>query len=246
MKIASSKYHFHKEYLQSLLFFGLAAIGFGIDIYYSHGRVSFWIWLVFGLFLAFTIASIILSWKYRNKEQIPSAKPYDIPVLLQDNGISFPEGYYFRKSSISQNRFIPLSAINEVHIRTHPASFIINNNEVIFVRFDQKEELEAYAEKYGIPVSKRVDIWENICEPFLDTEFDEEYKQRTAEQLRESNISDPEAEAIRKRIRFVMAANNFAWEWIYLGQFDYLRWGGAVREKDYWWSMEIALRNYYL
>lgn len=157
----------------------------------------------------------------------------------------FPKAIFSVKAALPKS-VVPLAAINEVHLSSFPTSLVINHNEVIFVHPDQQEALYHYAIKHDIPVSERLDIWSTICEHFLDTELNAAQKERNEGLLHENGILLEEAAAIRRRVGFIMAANYYAWEWEYLGLFDYLRWGGAGRSKTYWWSMEIALRNYIL
>jgi len=204
--------------------------------------VSFGVWFAFAFSSLLTAATLALSWKFRNEKQVPASSLYDIPVLLEGEGIRFPKRYFFRTAAFQKPGFVPVSAISEVHIVTNPASFIINHNEVLFVRFDQKEALQEFAKRHNIPVSERLDIWESICDPYLNTTFDDTETQRTMDRLEANGIPPHETDDIRRKIRFTMMNNEMAWEWVYLVQFDYLRWGfGSV--KRYWWSMEIALRN---
>jgi len=89
-----------------------------------------------------------------------------------------------------------------------------------------------------------LDIWELICEKFLDTEFDEEHKRLTTKRLAEAGIPGTELSAIRKKLRWRMLPWTFySMEWIYCGHYDMLCILWPFCTKTYWWSMEIALRG---
>ena len=84
-----------------------------------------------------------------------------------------------------------------------------------------------------------------LCEPYLDTEFDKEHQKRTINSLVENGLSEEEVLRIRNKINNIMLfTNSVVWEWCHLGQHDYLTWTSFLSKKKYWWTMEIALRNY--
>lgn len=166
-------------------------------------------------------------------------------VELKTDRILFPRGYFSRHSLIGKPAELKADVINEVNLQTFPHSLVIHHQEVIFLPRITKEELRDFATRNHIPIAQRFDIWAAINEPFLDTEFDEQERVATLRQLAENGISEPEAEAIRRKIRLSMSMNMFAWEWVYLGQFDYLSWTPILSRKKYWWTMDVALRNYH-
>ncbi|QHT71252.1 hypothetical protein GXP67_33665 [Rhodocytophaga rosea] len=163
--------------------------------------------------------------------------------ILEDT-ILFPQGYYFTVSQVHTDKKISKEKITEINLNTFPPSFVLDDKEVIFVAYDGKAQLEHFGLKNNINIVERFDIWEHINQPFLDTEFDLAEKADTLNPLAKNGVSEEETIAIRKKIKSVMNANFFAWEWIYLGQFDYLMWAKPLTVETYAWSMEIALRNY--
>lgn len=168
----------------------------------------------------------------------------DIAAVISGDEILFPNGYYFKAASIYKSRTLSVRNINEIHTYTHPASCVVNNNEIIFLPKISCQDLLAFARTYNIPHPRRADIWELINTPFLDTEMDELEAHNVSASLIENGVSKDEITAIRKRIHLPMLALCYlTWEWVYMGHYDYLR-SVVLTPKKYWWSMEIALRNY--
>ena len=236
------KYYFHKQFWQSALFSAVFVVGLGYLIViddYSWGTVVGFIFSVL-----FLITSLILLWRHRTTKEF-SRNAYDnTTIVINEDVILFPKGYYFRQSSIHKERRLPASRINELVINTYPTSIVIDNKEVIFLKSELKEELVAFANRNNIPISDRVDIWSYILEPFLDTEMEEDEKVRYIAVLAKNGVPPEETKAIRRKVGFTMLVTTYyGMEWMYYGQFDYLT--STVKTKSkYWWTMEIALRNY--
>ncbi|MDX2301229.1 MAG: hypothetical protein NW226_00460 [Microscillaceae bacterium] len=158
--------------------------------------------------------------------------------------------YEFQTSSVRDTPFIKLEHINEVNLNTFPPSIVINHNEVIFIEARYKRDFIEFVRKNKLKVENRFDIWESINEEFLDTEFTEQHQERTFEQLKINGIEREEVIEIRDKIRELMSGwASVAWEWNYLGHYDLLlnkkQSFLLLFPKDfYWWTMEIALRNY--
>lgn len=167
----------------------------------------------------------------------------DIVIEFRENEILFPKGYYFKCSPIHKRKRINSEEISEVNLNTFPPTLVYQDKEVIFIEHKYKADLEQFAIQNKILLFERFDIWESINRPFLDTEFTKKDKIYTTKSLIENGVSKEEIVQIRKKIKSAMSLNFYAWEWIYLGLFDYLSWTFLTKKK-YWWSMEIALRNY--
>jgi hypothetical protein len=105
---------------------------------------------------------------------------------------------------------------------------------------------------------ERVDVWSLILEPFLDTEFDEQHKQRTLVMLQNNEVSRELCDALRQEFGPAMYHYNFAtflWDWVHLGLYDLLSaielgpratlpWRhGRSFASFYWEAMEIAGRG---
>ncbi|MDY8134472.1 hypothetical protein [Aquimarina sp. 2201CG5-10] len=166
-----------------------------------------------------------------------------IDIKFEENEILFSNGYYFKQSPVHKRKKIVSNQVSEINLNTFPPSLVYQENEVIFVKHELKNALEKFATVHKIPIINRFDIWEHINLPYLDTEFEEHEKNQSKDLLSQNGIDELELKNIRKKIARTMAINFLVWEWNYLGLFDYLVWT-YLNKKKYWWSMEIALRNY--
>lgn len=165
------------------------------------------------------------------------------PILIADDYIQFPKGYYFRYSLVNDKKRISAERMNGFLLNTFPISFIIDHKELIFLGNISKERIVPFCEKNKIPILDLDDVWERINRPYLDTSFDEDEITENDLKIFEHGIGPEELIQIRKKINMAMSKNYFAWEWVYLGLFDYLSWAWLTHTK-YWWAMEIALRKY--
>ncbi len=161
-----------------------------------------------------------------------------------DNDIHFPNGYYFKHGYLKNKNRLNHSEIDEIRTNTFPTTALINGNEIVFLITNNKKELMTYAKNNNIKINEPIDNWSLICEEFLDTEFDGDWKQKTNRQLGKVGITKEELSKIRKKISARMLLwTAVSWEWMYYGQFDVLEQIGYLNDKKYWWTMEIALRN---
>ncbi len=199
---------------------------------------------MFIIALAFTVLAVYASWRHRYRKELKNSSVEDLKIIFKDKHILFPAGYYYKYSWIKSNTLLSIDRIAEINLNTSPPSMVINDNEVIFIPYKMKSDLEDFGKRNNVFITDRFDVWSAINEPFLDTEFDEAYLRKTKQSLIENGLTESEIQNIRKKIKFTMLSSNaFAWEWQYLGQFDYLKWT-LLTKKKYWWSMEIALRNF--
>ncbi len=232
----------HKTYLQAFALF------FGGGLLVLYQMVNEGPNLLFVLYLLACVPLCILiiryQWQDRYEPEPVSRAAKDMEIELKTDRIVLPRGYFCKHSLVAEPSEIPVQIINEVNLQTFPPSLLIHHKEVIFLPRISNEELKDFVTRNELPLSQRFDIWNAIIEPFLDTEFDEEEQKATLRQLALNGIPEQEVKAIRRKIRFPMALNMFAWEWVYLGQFDYLNWAPFISRKKYWWTMDIALRNY--
>jgi hypothetical protein len=167
-------------------------------------------------------------------------------ALFSQTGIQF-EHYPFPPASVYRAGFLPWTAISEVvpgappEVRTHAG-------EVLFISAVQTDELYAATDAAGIPTVRRVDVWDLILTPFLDTVFDAAYHERVLLRLDANGISRAECQQIRERVREPMLSYNaLLWDWVHLGLYDLLNAHLSVLSKQafrtfYWEAMAIALR----
>jgi hypothetical protein len=159
-------------------------------------------------------------------------------------GFHYKYKYPYQYGFMRKRKLLPFSDVDEIRISTYPPTAIVNGNEVIFLFGVTKEQIEDAAEMMGVPITKPQDNWEHICNEFLDTEFDEEWKAQDFKLLNDAGMGNDEILAIRNKIQGRMMAHTYlSWEWVYYGQYDVLRQLWPMTEKKYWWTMEIALRN---
>lgn len=164
--------------------------------------------------------------------------------VFESDRIVFPKGYQFRKGHLKNKKELFYTEINEFWLNTHPMSVLVNENELIFLVGAHRDDCAGIAEREEIPVVERTDVWSLICDEFLDTEFEEDYKDRSNEQLAAKGFSEEEIAQIKSKIRTrMMAQTLISWEWQYYGQYDVLTQLQPVTDERYWWTMEIALRE---
>ena len=237
-------YYIHKEYLYSFLFLALFS-SLSFVVIRDEG------WTLMGTFGVFfcgslTMLSLILLILYRNKEKTPSNTNFwDCPILLKEKKIVFTERYLFRHSSISRTKEITAEQINELNLKRFPLELVINRNEVIFIQNKYEEDLIKFCKKNKVPIVERFDIWQALSKPYLDTELDEEEHEWLYSNLEKNGIYRHETKSIRKKIRLaLLSATYVTWEWINYSQADVLLHKGIKSKKFYWFTMDVALRNF--
>jgi hypothetical protein len=180
----------------------------------------------------------------------------DIDIIFTEDGLEFLS-YPYPPSSVYPSGKILYREISEIDSDAAPPE-IRTRREILFIPATLKEELRRAADAHGVPTVKRIDVWDLLLEPFLDTEFDEEHKERSLLMLEECGISREESIEIRRFVRRAMEAYNFTsmlWDWCHLGLADTLDAhrgvlsGNSHRlrpdeyEAFYWRAMELALRG---
>ncbi len=160
------------------------------------------------------------------------------------------DNYPFEPSQVHPNRIIHFSEIDEIHLDNYPPT-IKMGAELIFISREKIEPLGAFAENNKIPTNKLNANWQWITEPFLDTEYSEDQKERTIKILNANGISRDEVKQLRAEISKQMLKYNFdtmLWEWAALGLDDVLpamrpKFGKEAFEEFYWKAMEIEQRK---
>lgn len=180
-------------------------------------------------------------WRHRTKSKYYE-KQIDLPIVLNENYLQFPDGYYFKFGTPDNREKIFANRINAFLPNIFPLAFIIDNKEIVFLGKLTESEISPFCLNNNIPKLVMEDIWERINRPYLDTEFDEEEKIANDMVLFKNGIESTELSSIRKKVKMTMIKNYYAWAWVYLGQYDYLSWT-ILTNKKYWWTMDIALRG---
>jgi hypothetical protein len=142
---------------------------------------------------------------------------------------------------------MPAATISEVRL-AFPTHIVLNGREVIFLEHEQRDELHQFALRYGIPVVQRPDIWEMITHPYLDVETTPEEHEALFQRLETQGVSREEVRIVRRKIKTALSwASVFSMEWISYNHFDVLRIARPItwsQRKFYWYTMELALRNF--
>ncbi|NEW41811.1 hypothetical protein GV794_14050 [Nocardia cyriacigeorgica] len=93
----------------------------------------------------------------------------------------------------------------------------------LFVSATQREELDGFCAAHSIPIRRRFDVWAELLEPYLDTEFADDEHRATIARLELAGIPADEVAHIRERVGPVVHAYNVkVWEWVHLGLPDLL------------------------
>lgn len=168
-------------------------------------------------------------------------------ITINQDNIQF-ENYIFEPSTVYTNNTIKAKEITDIAIKSGPISIRIND-ELIFVGYDQIEEIEKFIIDNEIKIVERNFLIEWILEPFLDTEYNEKRDIELNEIFSNYGLDTKFVNDLRSEVEIQMLKYNFdtmIWEWCSLGTKDVLR---ALRPKYskkefnefYWKIMKIAL-----
>ncbi len=158
--------------------------------------------------------------------------------------------YPFPGARVHNSGEVAWSEVDEVDLEAAPPEVRVRG-ETLFVSATRKDELRRAALEHGVPDVPRVDVWDLLLEPFIDTVFDDADQERTLGRLEQNGISHAEAEAIRATVREPMLAyNSLIWDWVHLGMYDLLSAHLHVRRTVseaafadfYRWAQQIAQR----
>lgn len=175
-------------------------------------------------------------------------------ALLGDGVLEF-EDYPFRPATVRKDPRVPAASVQGWVPSTFPPSVWTRRGEVLFVQAAQKDPVSEWMQVHGVPPLEPVDVWSLLLDPFLDTEATPEQEQRSLEILASCGLSSTEVANLRREVEGpVTAVNSFAWEWVYLGQYDALSamagltpwasWPPRPGYEDFYWrSMEVARRG---
>ena len=159
------------------------------------------------------------------------------------------KNYPFGNSFVSVNSKITLKDIVNICIKSAPPTIRVGN-ELIFISAEHRQELSVFADRNKISLSDRVELWDWILEPFLDTELTDEHKERLYSLLEKYDLDRQNVDRLRETVKEQMMKYNFdtmLWEWGMFGALDVLQ---AMKPKlnpedfnsFYKQVMEIALR----
>lgn len=145
-------------------------------------------------------------------------------AIFHPDSIEF-ENYPFAPASVASGKRLPHALIRDVDVSASPPEIRTQQGETLFVSAVQREAFQAAVHSAAIPTQKRFDVWDNLLEPFLDTEFTQSAHYRTIESLCSRGFTEDEIVQIRSRVERPMIHYNFdvpRWEWVSLRLFDLL------------------------
>ncbi|WIV55806.1 hypothetical protein [Amycolatopsis nalaikhensis] len=175
-------------------------------------------------------------------------------VTFAEDHVCF-EWYPFRGATVYRAGAVPIARIRDADWHAIRPELRTRRGETLFVPREQSGELAEFCHRTGIPEVRRADVWADLLEPFLDTEFGAEAERATLGRLHAAGLPSAEVARIRARITPLMEAYNFdsmLWEWAYFGLYDLLQAvngplvAPAVRAtagdpaEVYAWAMRIA------
>ena len=155
------------------------------------------------------------------------------------DGIVFAE-CPFPPASVFPDGRLAYSEIRDVDPDAAPPEIRTRNGETLFISAEQTAEFRDAIADTGLVVARRIDTWELLLEPFLDTEFTIEQQEQTLATLERIEIPRDEVARIRRSVGDSMLAYNFLlWDWVHLGLFDLLT---ATRRGMTWLSLMHRMR----
>ena len=145
-----------------------------------------------------------------------------LEVTFGDGHVFFPVGHLSRIGGTC-NGAVAAAAIQDADPAEAPPEIRTVFGETLFISARQREELERFCRASQIPTRKRPDIWGDLLEPFLDTEFTPEHEAATLSRLHRAGLTETEVGQVRARVGPLMLAfNAIHWEWCHLGLADLL------------------------
>ncbi len=114
--------------------------------------------------------------------------------------------------------------VAELRLDRWPAEVVLKSGRIGFVGGGRRRELVQWAALHGLPAVTRTDVWALLLEDFLDTEHDEDHRQRSLDRLEASGVSREAAAAIRRFVgNAMLTMTALTWEWVHYGLWDLLR-----------------------
>jgi predicted metal-dependent HD superfamily phosphohydrolase len=159
--------------------------------------------------------------------------------------------YPFMHASVFPGKVVvPAARVTAIFCSISDAAFVLDGKEIVFLPRQCKPGLEAFASRHCIPSPKIHEVWSDLAEPYIDTEYSAEQEARDFQSLTERGYDRKEVRALRRHIAPTMlAATWFTFEWGFYTTQDILRAFAIISpqqftEQFYENVMEVALRPY--
>ena len=112
-------------------------------------------------------------------------------------------------------RFIPWSLVQDADPEATPPELRLTDGRTVFIASAHRERLATALAEAGVAVRRRPDVWQDLLEPFPDTEYDDASRTRCEGRLHDWGFTDREIRDIRRRVRLRMLAETMvSWEWL--------------------------------
>ncbi|MFI6588310.1 hypothetical protein [Embleya sp. NPDC050493] len=124
-------------------------------------------------------------------------------------------------AGLVEEGLLPVAAIRDADPDAAPPEIRTVSGLTVFVSAVQREMLAQFCAATGVPRRRRRDVWADLLEPFVDTEFGDRLQEATALRLGEVGLGPAEVAAIRAQVAPAMSAYNaFHADWCHLGLCD--------------------------
>jgi predicted metal-dependent HD superfamily phosphohydrolase len=122
-----------------------------------------------------------------------------------------------------QKQPISASDIREVRLDRMPPEVVTHGGQVCFVSATLRPWLSLFCRANAVPLVNRVDVWSELAEPFLDTEFSNDQAAATLARLATCGLDEESVARIRASIgKTMLSMTAVTWEWCHYGHMDVL------------------------
>ena len=163
----------------------------------------------------------------------------------------FVASYPFAHASVFPGRaVVPAARVTAIFCSISDAAFVLDGKEIVFLPKQCKPGLDAFASRHCIPSPNIREVWSDLAEPYIDTEYSAEQEASDFQSLTERGYDREEVRALRRQIAPTMwTATLFTFEWGFYTTQDVLRAFAIISpqqftEQFYRNVMEVALRLY--
>ncbi len=162
-------------------------------------------------------------------------------IIFHPQAIEFVS-YPISVASVAKRPYLDRSNIKEIRLCRYPPEVVTLEGEVLFIPRRYRKHLCLFARVNSVPIIERVDAWSLLTEPFLNTEFDEDHKLRTRQQLQACGFSQSDITTIREHISKRMRRYySLIRERGHLGLYDVLRAFGFSNRLCFFKKRALAL-----
>ena len=142
-----------------------------------------------------------------------------------DNDELVFSNYEFPPAPVYPTGRLARHQVSEIVILTGQARVRCEPFQLLRIPFLDREQVFEWAHRTNIPCNEWIDVWGNLLEPFLDTEYTNERAAKIESELSSVGMDATTVKALRSEVSSMMKAYNFdsmLWDWTYLDIFDLL------------------------